>query len=279
MKTINLAISGSGIRFGSQIGAWKYFYQKGYRCNEIVGTSGGAIVGACIAYGYTADEMEHLFMKVNLSKLDPFRPWLFRFTGGFFSIKNVKKMLKMYFKDKTLRDLPIKFTAVAHDYVLSRTVYLNKDFYPNMPVWEAVMYSMSIPFFYGYHRKIEPGTNNEMLLVDGAESNVYPISYIKGSKYKTVGLWVRGSNVQSFVPRNIRIKGNVSKKWLLQQYLRSHSDALTREYIEDADFAKTVAIPVIGISATNFDISDEDKRKLIVIGYNSAKKCVDDKGL
>lgn len=60
---IGVALSGGGIRGAAHIGVLKVFEEAGIPINMISGTSAGSIVGALYASGYTAREIEEIFLR------------------------------------------------------------------------------------------------------------------------------------------------------------------------------------------------------------------------
>ena len=58
---IGLCLSGGGVRSAAHIGVIKALLENGVEISAISGTSGGSIVAALYAVGYTVDEMEDIF--------------------------------------------------------------------------------------------------------------------------------------------------------------------------------------------------------------------------
>jgi len=64
---IDLVLSGSGMLFPCHLGAYAYLLEQGVEVKRVAGTSGGSIVSAGIAHGWTVDEAMAL-MKVVTTK-------------------------------------------------------------------------------------------------------------------------------------------------------------------------------------------------------------------
>ena len=81
---IDGVFSGGGIKGYSLIGAYQVLEEKGYVMQRCAGTSAGSIIAAFILAGYTGEEMEELFLQLELEKfLDqriisniPFVKWI-----------------------------------------------------------------------------------------------------------------------------------------------------------------------------------------------------------
>ena len=66
---IALALGGGGSRGYSHIGVIRRLEQEGYQIKAVAGTSAGGIIGGLYAAGYTPDEMEARFNKLDQTKL------------------------------------------------------------------------------------------------------------------------------------------------------------------------------------------------------------------
>ena len=66
---ITLALGSGGSRGNAHVGVLRVLEREGFRVRAVAGTSAGGIVAAVYAAGYTPDEMEALFAKVDQSKL------------------------------------------------------------------------------------------------------------------------------------------------------------------------------------------------------------------
>ncbi|XP_072046203.1 uncharacterized protein YqhO-like [Amphiura filiformis] len=67
----NLVFNGGGAKCIGQVGTLKVFEELGIlqRITRFAGTSGGSITATLAALGYTANEIEHIMMKMNLERL------------------------------------------------------------------------------------------------------------------------------------------------------------------------------------------------------------------
>ena len=66
---ISLALGGGGSRGYAHVGVLRCLLAEGFRIRAIAGTSAGGIVAAAFAAGYSPDEMEAVFSKIDQSKL------------------------------------------------------------------------------------------------------------------------------------------------------------------------------------------------------------------
>jgi NTE family protein len=68
-QVVALALGGGGTRVFAAIGVLKALEAKGYVPDLIVGTSGGAIIGALYAAGFTPDEIEEIALDTSILEL------------------------------------------------------------------------------------------------------------------------------------------------------------------------------------------------------------------
>ena len=60
----SLVLGGGGIRWCAHIGVYRRMCELWIYPDEVIGTSIGAIVGAFIAFGYSADDMENMIKNI-----------------------------------------------------------------------------------------------------------------------------------------------------------------------------------------------------------------------
>jgi len=138
------AYSGAGTLAALHVGAtaaiWSYA-----RPEYLDGTSAGAIVAALIALGKTPSDLKTIVLDADYGRLIPMNPWLAPFRGYLASNKPVIAWLRELTEDQTLGDCQIPFVAVTSDLWTGRTATFSNKEHPDMPVWQAVLASMSIP--------------------------------------------------------------------------------------------------------------------------------------
>ncbi len=96
---IALVLSGGGARGGAHIGALKNLENNKIKFDYIAGTSIGAIVGALYASGFTAKELDSIFLTVNWDDIFKIRP--IRRKKIFYPEKEIedKSILELHFRD------------------------------------------------------------------------------------------------------------------------------------------------------------------------------------
>ena len=207
--------------------------------------------------------------------------------GEIYDMKKEKKFKEIYFIGANVS------TGFAE-------VYSHEN-YSLMPVADAVRISMSIPLFFAAHRK-----NNNDVCVDGGLINNYPVKLFDREKYVQVdrripkyykkynkelkktnhknNIWIYNKETLGFrldsakeiaifrnhkEPDHKDIKGFIDYAFCListvfniQSSIHLHSD----------DWKRSIYIDTLGVSTFDFDISKEDKLKLIESGEKCTEK-------
>lgn len=265
MTEIDLAISGSGTRFGAFVGSLKALEEHGLKPKRIAATSGGAIIGSLYALGYDVMELQAIFMKMDISCMKSFRPWRWFSHGGYYSNDKFLKQMKKLTKGAKVKDTDIEVHLCALDVQNNDGVIINKDTFPDLDLAEAVLISSSIPFYFGYRELFNPRIGATMRMIDGAYYKNYPIDVFKDRPRPLFGFWMRGLPLGGRNPY-------WNKKIYINNVLRAFADSLTKEHVEDAYWAVTIPVVVNAISSLDFDINDYTKRLLIEQGYESVNQ-------
>lgn len=173
--------------------------------------------------------------------------------------------------------------------------------YPSMPVADAVRISMSIPLFFAAKRK-----DGKDVCVDGGLLNNYPIKIFDRKKYVSEN-WKKRDYYRKY-NKNIKKVGQIEETWMynmetlgfrldsaneiavfcdhekpkpkkienLFDYTKCLVSAVfniqSSMHLHSDDWKRSIYIDTKGISTFDFDISKENKLKLI----ESGKKCTED---
>jgi NTE family protein len=159
---ITLALGGGGSRGYAHVGVLRRLEEEGFRVRAVAGTSAGGIVAAIYAAGYTPDEMETLFAKIDQSKLISLS---LNEGAGLLSLSNAARILEGFLGGRTFADLEIPCAVVAVDIKSGREVILNKG-----RVVDAILGTIAIPGVF------PPKFIGDYELVDGAVMDPVPVS-------------------------------------------------------------------------------------------------------
>lgn len=157
------------------------------------------------------------------------RPWLAPFRGYLSSTRNVTAWLREITDDQTMADCEIPFTAICSDLWTGKAQTWDSWLLPDMPVWQAVLSSMSIPGVYpAYAGRYQ----------DGGMCDNLGINYLPG-KHKRLGLKVTEATTIGPV------------RGVIDQAERDISMMLSASEQDMVLLAKASGIPIIRLPAGN----------------------------
>lgn len=193
---IGLVLSGGGAKGLAHIGVLKVIDSLGVKVNYVAGTSMGAIIGALYASGYSGNQLDSIFQKIDFDKI--INDDLPRASKAFYERDNSEKYavtLPFYdFKIKlpsalsrgqntynllskltlhvsginSFDKLPIPFFCIATNVETGQQVLLDKG-----NLTQAIMASGALPTLF------QPVTINDEVLIDGGVVNNYPIDELR----------------------------------------------------------------------------------------------------
>lgn len=263
---------GGAIRGISYIGALKALEELKIYPNTLGGSSVGAIIAALLAVGYTAEEIKHVFLKVNF---DLFRDIsiglgsVFALSKGEVFLEWVREMIesKYYGKDyKKGSNRAVTFKDIDKNLVIITTNLSNfecKEFSkfetPDYEIASAVRISCCMP---GLMKPIE---YNKTLLVDGDLQKSWP-------------MWKLSQNVQNDDERilEFRLEGNYETNDLsgidYANAVYSCMTAMSTSFITDIyaerDKFDYIVLNTGDIVVVDFNMNEHKRLALIESGYN-----------
>lgn len=296
---MNAVFEGGGVKGISLVGAVKSAEQAGVSFHRLAGTSSGAIVASLLAAGFDADEMNQIINQT------PFVSFLRRspifntkFVGpplrvllkkGLYSGEALEQWMRRILLEKnisTFSDLPPgKLQIVASDISNGKVLILPDGlrkfgFNPDkFEVAKAVRMSTSIPYFFdpvmlrqtGLATKGKSFAEQFVYIVDGAVLSNFPLWLFNDEKSRSTGLPIPTIGFQMVgkqegVPHHIR--GPFS---MLQALFMTILSAHDERYIEKDTSFRTIKIPTLGVSTTNFRITNEESTALFNSGFEAGK--------
>jgi NTE family protein len=169
---IGLALGGGAARGWAHIGVIRALAEHGIKPDIIVGTSIGAVVGACCAGGHL-DPLESFAR--GLTRRRVFGYLDFNFAGtGLINGQRLCDRLDQHLGDLNIEDLEPRFTAVATELGTGHEIWLSRG-----RVVDAVRASYALPGIF------RPVKINGRWLFDGALVNPIPVSVCRalGARY------------------------------------------------------------------------------------------------
>jgi NTE family protein len=273
----NLVFEGGGVKGVAYVGALQVLEERGVRSRigAVAGTSAGAITAALVAAGYSAVELKTAMMALDLRSFEDGRlegpvrilekyGW---YKGdAFLAWLHARIADKLGSADATFADLQqatqVDLRVVATDLSTHRPVTFGPASTPHVAVATAVRMSMSIPLFFA---AVSWGGN---IYVDGGAVWNFPIEMFDGpggANPATLGLHL--GLMGKAPPPHVPIADLVEYgKALYETITRVQSDDFERSA---PDVARSVFIDDLGLKATDFDITQEQKLALIDQGVKA----------
>ena len=263
---LDVILSSSGVRAPAFIGALKSVQEKGYEVKRIAGTSGGAIVAASYALGMSVEEMEDHAKKVNYKELKDFslKNLCSIRNPSLYSGKPLDELYKSLFGNAKLRDFQIdcKITVVTIGGGRRRIV-LDRTSYPNLPVWEAVRMSSSIPFIFPY-KKLDGRPVTDGGLVAEDQTSIFP-----DTERPVICLRPKASSLRAHA-EDAEISVYI---WTLIRSVTEYlTDAVENQEVVIGKHDRHIVLPTGSLTTFNFDITEEDVVRLIEYGYNAVSQ-------
>lgn len=262
-KEIDVILTSSGVRAPAFIGALQALEEKGYKIQRISGTSGGAIIAASYALGKTTEELRELAAEVPYSSFRDFRIRnLMSVTNpSIYSGDGLDLFLQRMFGDAKLKDFQLDCKITVVTIVGRKRILLDRETYPELPVWKAVRMSSTIPFIFPYY-ELEgvPVTDGGLDITTG---DIFP-----EKARPVVVLRPRSDYTLKKATREI-----ITYKLFLWNYLAVVAeyllDAVDLQHVDEGEWQKTVVIPTFEMGGFNFAIQNHEVHNLIQQGYNA----------
>lgn len=297
MRYVNLVLQGGGVKGIAYAGALQHVPDD-VHFHTIAGTSAGSVVAALLATGVPPARVIQVMRGMRFSEfLSPddsarnlrlrsfatsmrnaleanswlARLWQFRrvplsLVGknsiandmrklvnekGLFSTSRLADWLHRQFGDKKFKDIVCpELLIVAADIGSGQYKVFSKLTDPEVRIADAVLASSSIPGFF------QPFRNGTGAYVDGGLLSNFPSWLLDRRSYASIGLKLAAFEQN---PPIHTLNGYTQS--LLSTALQAHDRVRQRN-----PYLQTFEIPVAGISATDFDLSDQSIDQLVAAG-------------
>jgi NTE family protein len=304
----DLVLEGGGVKGIGLAGAYAALEQAGYAPRNVAGTSAGAIIAALIAAGYAADEIGAISIALDLRQFED-KDWEDRIGGaglsllldsGIYEGTRFQDWMRDLLAAKgvhTFADLQTgaddprrssRLQVIVSDISARRLLVLPRDagvlgLDPlELGVATAVRMSMSIPLFFEPVRLLNKNTNHEHVLVDGALLSNFPVWLFDRDdgvepECPTFGLLLVEPDPRTPITERLEQpehapSGPRGLVMLLSSIVHTVLEAHDRMYLEKAEFARTIAIPTLGVRTMQVGLSKDRAQALYEAGYSAANK-------
>jgi NTE family protein len=303
----DLVLEGGGVKGIGLVGAYSVLEEAGYEVHRIAGSSAGAIVGALIASGMHADDMQNLMREVDYGRFEDAgfldhlglvgRGLSLLFEKGIYEGKYFRQWIEGTLADlgvRTFGDLRIedpgssltpdrqyKLVVMSSDVTRGRLARLPWDYdeYGLDPdeqvVADAIRASMSIPFFYEpvpMKTTDERGSEIKTWMVDGGMLSNFPVDVFDrtdGSppRWPTFGMKL-SARPESAMRLRFEIHGTFDFAKALVGTMTNFHDQIHIE--EESVVARTMFVDTTGVKATDFHLDEPTQNFLYTNGRKAA---------
>ncbi len=308
----DLVLEGGGVKGIGLVGAISVLEERGYTFHRVAGTSAGAIVGALVAAGMSAADLQAQLKHVDyrrfrdadlLDHLGPFGEaaslllekgvyqgrYVTQWLGELLAARGVHTFADLREDDPDSAlppDARYRLVAMASDISQGRLRRLPWD-YPayglqpqSVPVVDAVRASASIPFFYEPVKLDDRRTGETCWLVDGGILSNFPVDVFdrtdgRAPRWPTIGIKLSARPSPRHDVVNL-VHGVLSMTRAMVMTMMNFHDQMHLD--EPGVVARTVFVDTTGVSATDFDISPAVQQRLYDNGRRAAERFLDGAG-
>ncbi len=168
-RPVGLVLGGGGARGLAHIGVLRALEERGYLPDAVAGCSIGGVIGAVLASGMSADEINHGFSSVNEIELLDFGE-----RGGLIGGRRIAKKLAEYHRE-TFEELDIPLQLTTVDIQQGELVILGSG-----PLSPALSATIALPGIFS------PARHMGRILIDGGLLNNLPVDVIRTMTYSPV---------------------------------------------------------------------------------------------
>ena len=280
----NLVFEGGGVKGIAYVGALEQLNTLNALENieKVGGTSAGAITAVLVALKYTTGEIRKILWDLDFKRLmdddwgvlrdthrlihqfgyykgDYFKDWIEEL------IEEKTGVIKLTFQ--TLHDMDfLDLYLIGANLSTGYSEIFSWEHTPDMEVAEAARISMSIPLFFQAVRNQE-----DHIYVDGGLFNNYPIKLFDYNGIvndETLGFRLDSESEIAAFRTGTPLEGKPILDIFdyIQALMRGLLNQQDSRHLHSKDWKRTIYIACDGISAVDFDLSDERKKQLLNAG-------------
>jgi NTE family protein len=269
MEKTKIVLSGGALKGLVYIGVMKVLEEKNMiSClKEFVGTSIGALFALILILGYTSKVIEKTFINFDTSSMINYKLNNFIDKYGFDDGKLLEEFIKSFLIAKgynpkiTMKELFLKtnkkLVCTTCKVNTKQTLYIDYISQPDIPVYLAVRMSMNLPIIFA------PVKYQGEYYIDGYLSCNLPVKYFNEKDAKQVIVILLKNHATSYVEIDTLHKYITT----LPKCCITSIEESDIKYAENILLTKVLQFNVSIEDNVHFKISNEDKFKLIQVGY------------
>jgi NTE family protein len=172
-ERVILVLGGGGMKGLAHVGAWRALEEAGVKVSEIVGTSIGALVGACISGGMRVDHLTYLARELKRTDVVTFNRWAILFNGirqpSVFRDTTFRRHIESVLPETDFGKLRVPLSVNAVELGTGGQEWFGAGGRSDVSVADAVYASCALPVFY------PPAEIAGRYYVDGGIADALPI--------------------------------------------------------------------------------------------------------
>lgn len=177
MRTI-VVFGGGGMKGLAHLGAWKAIHEAGLEVDEVVGTSIGALVGACVTGGLRWSELAPHALAVRKAEIAAVNRWALLVNGirqpSILRGDRFRGFVRELLPVERFEELALPLSMNAVDLETGRAHWFGAGGRSEVPLADAVYASCALPVFYS------PAEIDGRYYVDGGVADALPIAHAAG---------------------------------------------------------------------------------------------------
>ncbi len=238
----------------AHIGVIKHLEEQNTEIDEVIWTSMGSLIAACVAFWYTTQDMKKITEDTNFLKFLDFSMW-----GGILKWNQMYKRLEDIFGNKKIEDLPKKLKIIA-----TNIENWEKKVFTNWYIKDAIRASISLPWIIAPHtinneKFVDGGLISNLAVEEAENPDIIAVSIIKNIKKEDI----------NYKPSWLFGKGRSSKLKILQKSIQIMIKENENHSLKQTD--KNIIF--LSPSFDNIEYYDFWKYKEIINkGYNYARE-------
>lgn len=253
-------LSGGGTRLSCYIGILRALGDLGLRYRHIVGVSGGSIVAALAAAGWDNRRMEQLALNTDFNQFRGYSAMSLLRAGGLSSGDGFERWIDRQLESRCFRDLEVDLHVLATDISSGGPVVFSRAVTPDMPVSQAVRFSMSIPLLFSFK------THEGRIMADGAILSEDAL-HRDWSGCGTPAVCFRLRSRPH--ARKKKTRRLVPLATYLHLLVQTFMNAVSREFVHAEHWHHTIVVDTGEVSPLDFALPGQTHRQLLQAGYES----------
>ncbi len=251
-------LAGGGSRLSAHIGVMQAIAELGLSYQTLVGVSGGSIVGALLAAGYSLPAIRRIAQDTDFSRFSAQNLVSLLRTGGLSNGNSFETWVDELVGGKTFAELELDYHVVATDVRTGQPVVFSRHSHPTTRVSQAVRFSMSVPILFSFKEY------GEHLLVDGSILSEEALQRNWSGDGTPVVVFKLRSTAPGRRPSKL---STLPLRGYLEMLVRTFMTTISREYINEEFWLSTIVIETGDTSPFDMRLTREQKDQLYTAGF------------